>query len=430
MKKYLSLLLAAMLLISLAACASPAPAAPSSAPAAPAAEPAAPAAPAPAEAAAAPSQEPIKLVFGFWGDSGEVDAYTKAIEGFKDVMPNVEVEIAQFPSTADFWTNLPGQIAAGTAPDVIASTNEGHMSYIVDGQFLPLDSYGNDVSGNAANAIDAWTYEGQLYAYPTTSAPGIFVINMDLWNAAGLGAMPTTWDEVYEAAKALTKDDVKGICIDFGQNPYHVTQYMNSFGGGWGGGSSVNSPENAAALEYILKMYSEGLAANPKDFGHSWDGETFAFNKAAMTTGGAWYVGFMSDSAPDTNYAVIPMPGGGGNKGCTLHVTGLSVLSATKNPEAAAALAFYMSREEAQKDMASVAGYQPSLLSLQDWYYEQNPGLAETRASMEWATSFAFPVQATEFGMDLSAAFEDVHYNGNPKPAQEILDALAASYGG
>ncbi len=440
MKKTLHVLLVILLSLAvLVGCAAPAvpapapaaPAAPAPAPAAPAPAPAEPAAPAPA-APAAPAEapaEPIKLVFGFWGDSGEITAYENAIAGFQSVMPNVEVEIAQYPSTADFWSSLPGQIAAGTAPDLIASTNEGHMSYIVDGQFLPLGGYGNDVSGNVASAIDAWSYEGRLYAYPTTAAPGIFAVNMDMWNAAGLGAMPTTWDEVYEAAKTLTTDDVKGLCIDFGVNPYHVTQYANSFGGGWNGGATINSAENVAALDYVMKMFAEGLAANPKDFGHSWDGETFAFEKAAMTTAGAWYVGFMAESAPDVEYAIIPMPGGNGNNGCSLHVTGISVLAGTKNPDAAAALAYYMSREEAQRDMATQAGYQPSLSSLQDWYYEENPGLVGTRASMEWATSFAFPVQATEFGTDLSTAFEDVHYNNNPKTAQEILDALAATYG-
>jgi multiple sugar transport system substrate-binding protein len=407
-------------------CTTPAPAGDAPAPAEKTAD--APAVPEKTADAPAPA-EPIKLVFGFWGDSGEIKAYENAIKGFENIMPNVEIEIAQYPSTADFWTNLPGQIAAGTAPDVIASTNEGHMSYIVDGQFLPLNSYGNDVSGISPNAISAWSYENQLYAYPTTSAPGVFAINMDMWNAAGLGAMPTTWEEVYEAAKKLTTDDVKGLCIDFGVNPYHVTQYVNSFGGSWNGGASINSPENVAGLEYVMKMFEEGLAANPKDFGHSWDGETFAFEKAAMSTAGAWYVGFMAGSAPEVNYALIPMPGGNGKDGCTLHVTGLSVLSGTKNPDAAAALAYYMSREEAQKEMATLAGYQPSRTALQDWYYEQKPGLAGTRVSMDWAKSFAFPVKSSEFGADLSAAFEDVHYNKNAKTAQEILDALAAKFG-
>lgn len=422
MKKIISILLVAMLTV-LAACTVPA-----AEKTADSKETAATTSKETADSTETSAGEPVKLVFGFWGDSGEITAYENAIKGFESVMPGVEVEIAQYPSTADFWTQLPGQIAAGTAPDIIASTNEGHMSYIVDGQFLPLDSYGNDVSGNVANAIDAWTYEGQLYAYPTTSAPGVFAVNMDMWKAAGLGELPTTWDEVYEAAKVLTKDDVKGLCIDMGVNPYHVTQYVNSYGGGWGGGSTINSKENVAAMDLILKMYAEGLVANPKDYGHSWDGETFAFGKAAMTTAGAWYVGFMAESAPDVNYAIIPMPGGNGNQGCSLHVTGVSVLSGTKNPEAAAALAYYMTREEAQKEMATVAGYQPSLLSLQDWYYEKNGGLAGTRESMNWASSFAFPIQASEFGTDLSAAFEEVQYNGGSKNAQTILDELAVKY--
>jgi multiple sugar transport system substrate-binding protein len=419
MKKKLSILLvAAMALVLLAACTSPS-AAPTPAPADPA--------PAPADPAPAAPAAPAHLVFGFWGDSGEGTAYNNAIKGFESVVPGATVEIAQYPSTTEFWSTLPGQIAAGTAPDVIASTNEGHMSYIVDGLFAPLDSYGFDVSGNVANSLDAWSYEGKLYAIPTTSAPGIFAVNMDMWEAAGLGELPTTWDEVYEAAKALTTDEVTGLCIDFSQG-YHPTQYMTSFGGGWSGGASISTPENVAALDYIFKMYAEGLAVNPKDLAFSWDGEVFAAGKCAMTTAGAWYVGLMSESAPDINYKIIAMPGGNGQQGCSLHVTGISVLSNSKNVDTAAQLAYYLAREDAQKDMATVAGYQPSLLSLQDWYYQQNPILADTRASMDWASSFAYPVQANEFQSDLVAAFEDVHYAGNAKTSQAILDELAAKY--
>ena len=41
------------------------------------------------------------------------------------------------------------------------------------------------------------------------------------------------------------------------------------------------------------------------------DGEVFAGEKCAMSTGGPWYVGIMAESAPDNELFLYPgMPGG------------------------------------------------------------------------------------------------------------------------
>lgn len=380
------------------------------------------------EAKKADSADVTTIVLGYWGDAGETEAYKKAAEGIEAAVPGVKVELAHYAGTADFWDSLPGQIAAGTAPDIIAPTNEGHLSYISEGLFLPLDSYQFDMSVFYPNAVDAWTYEGKIYGIPTTAAPGIFIVNKDMWEEAGLGEMPKTWEEVYEAAKVLTKDDVKGLCIDFSQG-YHPTQYMNSFGGGWKNGTEINSQANADAFDYMFRMYEEGLAVNPKDVGLSWDGEVFAAGKCAMTTGGTWYIGMMKEAAPDVNYEILAMPGGNGQKGCTLHSTAFAVLNTSKNPDLAAQAAYYMAREEAQKATSELVGNMPSLISLSDWYFDTNPKMVQAKSSLEWASSFGYPISAVEFQNDLVRAFEEVEYAGKEADVKAILDELAEKYG-
>lgn len=372
--------------------------------------------------------EEVVITFGYLGDSGETEAYKKAIEGVEEAIPGVKVELSHYAGVADFWDNLPGQIAAGTAPDIMAPTNEGHLSFIKEELFAPLDGYNFDMSNFTPGAVDAWTYDGKLYGIPTTAAPGVFIINKDMWDAAGLKDMPTTWDEVYEAAKALTKGEVKGLCIDFSQG-YHPTQYMNSYGGGWKNGADINSKANVEAFDYIFKMYEEGLAINPKDVGLSWDGEVFAANKCAMSTGGTWYIGMMKESAPDVNYEIISMPGGNGQKGCTLHTTAFTVLSSSKNVDIAAQVAYYMAREEAQKATGEIVGNMPSMISLRDWYFDTNPEMKNARESLDWATSFGYPVQAAEFQTDLVRGFEGVVYANDGNTSQGILDELAEKYG-
>ncbi len=368
------------------------------------------------------------LTVGFWGSSGEDKAVEASLEGVEDAVEGVsEVKLEQYSTVNDFYDKLPGQIAAGTAPDIIIATNEQHLQLIADGALEALDEYDFDLSGYASNAVEAWQYEGKLYGIPITAAPSTFAINVDMWKEAGLDEYPTTWEEVYEAAKKLTKDGVTGLCIDIG-NIYHPTQYMNSFGGGWKDGTAINSKENIAGLEYIFKMFDEGLAVSAKDVGMTWDGEVFAGEKCAMSTGGTWYVNTMKESAPDVNYTFVPMPGGNKNVGSTLHTYGVAVVSGTEDKELAANVAYYMSRQEAQEARAEMIGDRPSIEAALPAFREVNPQLNVIDEYIDTATSFGYPANQ-EFKTDFTTALENHIYNGDTTSAADILNTLAKNYG-
>ncbi|NLO83900.1 MAG: sugar ABC transporter substrate-binding protein [Clostridiales bacterium] len=378
--------------------------------------------------ATAESAEKVTLTVGYWGSSGEDKAFAKAIEGIMEQFPEVgEVKLQQYPGVADFYQRLPGEIAAGTAPDIVNITNEQHLQLIDQGLVIALDDFNLDMSALSESSVNVWNYDGKQYGIPTTAAPATFAVNVDLWTAADLGEYPTTWEEVYEASKVLTKDDVVGVCLDIG-NIFHPTQYMNSFGGGWNGGTTINSKENVDALTFIFKMFEEGLATTAKDAGKSWDGEVFAAGQSAMSTGGTWYVGTMSASAPDTNYTFIPMPGGDGNNGATLHSYAYAVLTGTKNEELAAKVALYMARPEYQVANAEITGGRPSDPSVMETFLELNPELAVLNDYEATATGFNYPSDL-QFQTDFTSALEGVIYGGDTTTPQEILDALFEAYG-
>lgn len=374
------------------------------------------------------STEGVTLVLGYWGSSGEDKAYALAVEGIKDKYPNIkEVKLQQYPGVAEFYQRLPGEIAAGTAPDIVSITNEQHLQLVDQGLLLPLDEYKIEMSQLSKTAVSVWNIGGKQYGVPTTAAPATFAINDDLWKAAGLTDYPKTWEDVYNASKALTKDGVVGLCLDIG-NIFHPTQYMNSFGGGWNGGDTINSKENIDALTYIFKMYEEGLAISSKDAGKSWDGEVFAASKAAMSTGGTWYVGFLKESAPDLNFSFVPMPGGDDNNGCTLHSYAYGLVKGTKNPEAAAQAIDYMARAEYQSKNAEITGARPSNITVMDQFLAANPKLSVLNDYEKYATGFNYPSDPA-FQTDFTTALEGVIYGGDKTTPKEILDKLAATYG-
>ncbi len=374
------------------------------------------------------SGDGVTLTLGYWGSSGEDKAFAVAIEGIKEKFPEVkEVRLQQYPGVAEFYQRLPGEIAAGTAPDIVNLTNEQHLQLIDQGLLLPLDDYSLDMKQFSDSSVKVWNIDGKQYGIPTTAAPATFAVNDDMWKAAGLKEYPKTWEEVYEASKVLTKDDVVGLCLDIG-NIFHPTQYMNSFGGGWNGGQTINSPENIEALTYIFKMFNEGLATTAKDAGKSWDGEVFASELCAMSTGGTWYVGTMKETAPNVNFSFIPMPGGNGKQGSTLHSYAYAVVKGTENPELAGKVAEFMARPEYQQANAEITGGRPSNPEVMSTFLELNPKLAVLSEYEQYSTGFNYPADAA-FQTDFITALEGVIYGGETTTPKEILDNLAATYG-
>lgn len=280
--------------------------------------------------APAPEKEKPKEVtikYGAWGSEEEHKLQKENIVGVEKVYPGLKIEYQQYPDSVTFWNQLPAQLAAKTAPDMISLSNEGYLEYIEKGSFAPIDNEvkeaGVDMGKYTDGAKSIWTVNGKLYGIPANQAPAMFFINKDMWDAAGLKDYPKTWDEVKTAAKALTKGGVAGICINI--HEYHLTNYALSFGGGWGNGKTINSDANVKAMEFIVDMFKEKLATSPKHTGNGWDGEVFANKKAAMTTGGWWYKGFMKNSGPDVKWVALPVPQGT-TKSCTMISTGIVVL--------------------------------------------------------------------------------------------------------
>ena len=220
-----------------------------------------------------PSGEVVTLHCGGWG---RVDTEHEAgVIGMAEAI-GINVEFQKYPTDADFWNNLPAQIAAKTAPDFVVISNELYLPYIRDGMIVPLTQYIEDGTITCwdrvnQNAKDVWTVDGDIYAIPFYQTPAVFAINTDLWSEAGLteADYPETWDDVLDACKVF-KDTLgmTGLCVN--TQEYHFTNYCLSFGGGWDLGKTIDTPENAAALQFIIDAYRQGYVVTPKELGVSY----------------------------------------------------------------------------------------------------------------------------------------------------------------
>lgn len=385
------------------------------------------------DSAAEPSGEVVTLRWGGWDDPVE---FEKSWEGMEEAI-GVKIEFQKYPTDADFWNNLPAQIAAKTAPDMVSLTNELYLPYIRDGLIVPIDSYINDgtITGwdeITPNIQEIWQIDGQIYGMPYRQCPAVFAINMNLWNEAGLTEddFPETWDDVLDVCKVFKdKLNMTGLC--FNTQEYHFTNYCLSFGGGWGLGKTIDTPENAAAFQFIIDAYRQGYVVTPKELGVSYDGNVVMSGDAAMSTGGSWYVSDFMRNAPDIKVRYLPVPHAKGkdNVSGTLHAPAMTILKGTAHEkEAAMAMNYIYNNPNFPTNLIDI-GFIPMGDHI-DEFVEKQPELADQVKTVATSQGFGYPAAGKAFADAMISKMEEALFNSDSTlTGAQIVKELAEEFG-
>lgn len=348
--------------------------------------------------------EAVTLTIGVWSDD-ESKRLEKAFEGIEGDL-GIAIEFLKYPSDSDFWDNIPAQIAAGTAPDIISCTNEHYLQYIDQGLFEPLDEYVESgvisLEGTWAKAMDAWKINDVVYGIPYALNPGVFIVNDSMWKEFGLGdSYPATWDEVLDICKKVKEEhDMPALCLNVQE--YHLTNIALSFGGGWDFGKNIGAKENAEALQFLIDAYREGYIVTPTELGLGWDGAVMIQQSALFSTGGAWYQASFAAEAPDIALKYLPVPkGGNGNGGDKLY--------------------------EAVVDVTEVI---PAKEEYFDLYKEKVPALADLVSYLDASTPFSYLTQSKKFADSLINLMQETMFDeSSTMTGQQIVEQLEADYG-
>ncbi|MFC4302450.1 extracellular solute-binding protein [Cohnella boryungensis] len=389
-----------------------------------------------ASTAPSPSQEekkdPVEVTMAYWANASEQKNFEFMVNGLERQYPEIKVVMQQYPTSDEFWKAVPAAIAAGVGPDIIAMSDEGNYEYIAKGVLEPLDEWipqaGFDKSRIAASLYKGWTDNGKLYGIPYDSSTSMLSINKALFDKSGITKYPETMDELVELAKAMTKDGMKGIVGSI--DPFHITQYVHAFGGDWNFGKTINSPENIKGVQFFTDLFlKEKVAIAPIEVGAPWDGEVFAKEKGAMSTGGPWYVGYLKEANPNLQLIALPMPKGTVDAQ-SAYSHGLSILKGSKNKLEAMKVINYALRDEAQLNAIEGVGYSPAVSALLPKYLEQYPELKPVFDNMEKAgMPFAYPQETKMFNADLVKGVEEIIFKGGKKTVEELLNELQKNYG-
>lgn len=157
------------------------------------------------------AKTPISLkLWHIWGD---LYSFNKAVTNFNKAYPHIILDIES--TSYGYDTKIKTAIAANEAPDIFFSWGGGFSApFVRSGKVLPLDPYLNDGTRNKLikGSLTNFTYDGKVYALPTTLSIGVLYCNQELFDKYSI-KIPVTFEELVTAVKKFNEKGILPIAV-------------------------------------------------------------------------------------------------------------------------------------------------------------------------------------------------------------------------
>jgi arabinogalactan oligomer / maltooligosaccharide transport system substrate-binding protein len=256
--------------------------------------------------AATPDPGPGDISLRIWADDTRAPVLERVGAEFEaEYGVRVVVEILGFGDIRD-QLRIAGP--AGEGPDIIIGAHDWLGELVESGLLMPIDLAGRE-NQFLQPAIQAFTYDGELYGMPYAIENVALFRNVDLVPEA-----PETWDEVTALAEEFAAEGLYAFMMQQG-DPYHFFPIQTAFGGYVFGQNpdgtydpddvGIDSPGSIAAAEWLGMMVEEGYML--ADVG--WDDmhTLFEEGRVGMIITGPWALPRIEESG--VNYAISRIPG-------------------------------------------------------------------------------------------------------------------------
>ncbi|HET9915166.1 MAG TPA: sugar ABC transporter substrate-binding protein [Anaerolineales bacterium] len=327
----------------------------------------------------------------FWLSPTFDDYIKSTLARFNEAYPGVKVNWEDHQAT--FQDDLRNAFAAGNAPDVInLSISEGWVSdYATQGLLLPLDdAIPQDVKElYFPNLWDQQMVEGAHYQFPWYQGIIVDLVNTKILTDAGLTTedFPKKIEELPAFCKTI-KEKTGTLC-DIRLTVNDLLAQMTYEGGvdvisEDGKSFTFDSPEAVAWLQMYVDMVKDGtvdktvLVTDQDRVGL----DLFTSGKAAFYNTGPNLIREVRANNPGLYGYLDVVPAPVGKSGVVgKGLMALSVKNDTKYPNAAIALAQFMSNPQSMLEFAKVVAVYPSTpASYDDPFFAAEPVAVEDSA--------------------------------------------------
>ncbi len=339
--------------------------------------------------------------------------------------------------SADVQANFVTANSASNGPDVIIGAHDWIGNLVQNGAIEPLQLTPDQLSGYSEKAVQATTYDGQLYGVPYG------IESLALYrNAEVIPEEPKTLDDAIAAGEAAVKagkvESAFNLPVGENGDAYHMQPVLTSMGGYLFGTTAegdydpsdlgVGKPGSVQAAQKISDL------AKAKVLRTSISGDNsialFAEGKSAFLVSGPWALSDVTKSGME--YGVQPIPGFAGQEPAAPFMGAQAFMVASNAQNAAFAQEFVtvgVNSEEAMQTLFEGGNLPPAMLAIQEDLTDEDVAVFAEAANQAQPMP-AIPEMAAVWE-PLGKAYAAIVGGANPK--KTITDAgktISSAIGG
>lgn len=300
-----------------------------------------------------------------WVDETRVEPVKAAASKFeKDTGAKVKIQQKNFDDIrADFLAQVP----TGKGPDLTVGAHDWLGEFTKNGVVSPIE-LGDSAETFTPVALEAFTYEGQIYGVPYA------VENLGLFRNTDLvDSTPETFDEMIAQGKEAGTKYPFLIQVGAKGDPYTMVPFQHSFGapvfkenedGTYAKELGMGGPEGEAFAQWLGEQGKKGTGVLNTSIEFDIAKEAFKKGETPYMVGGPW----LTDEFKDMNIAVEPIPSAGGEPAVPfLGVQGFYLNAQSENAILATNfLTEYIGDAETQVAMYEAGGRVPAVQEAAD----------------------------------------------------------------
>jgi ABC-type glycerol-3-phosphate transport system substrate-binding protein len=361
------------------------------------------------------------------------------IAPFEKEYPNIKVnyEIMDWDTALE---KLNVALTGGNPPDVTTVDMTWLPKFAALGAFTDLTTYlkGGMLNGvpleqsYAPGALEAMKFKNQIVTMMYDFDVYALYYRADLFEQKGI-QVPTTWDELVQAAQKLAEGDK--YLYEYDADTFHGSQFIYENGGKLMNADltqvEFNSPESVQAIQFYADLLlKQKVAINwTTDEGERIQG--VKDGRIAMFSDGPYYMGLIKSGAPEMSgmWKVAPHPY---SKTASSYLggTGLVIPANSKNQDAAWKFIEFAMRPENQIGVFKYAGAAPALttalnsleVNVADPYFGNQLAFSVFLDAMKTAHPFPYVRQWSDIDDAFTNAMQQI---GLGTPVQQALDDAA-----
>jgi len=383
---------------------------------------------------------PVEL--NYWAWAPNLD---KVVATWNKENPDIQVTVQKQDGGDPAITKLLTAIKAGSgAPDLIQAEYQKIPTLVSSDALADISGLGaNDVKDDfAAGVWDSVTLGSDaVYAIPQDTGPMMFYYRADILDQLGL-AVPTTWDEYAEVARAVHASDPAKYLGTFSSNDAGwFTGMAQQAGASWWGidgdawSVNIDKTPTETVAGYWGGLVEEGVIDNKPMYTPEWNAGLNSGEQVGWLSA-VWAPGVLAGNAADTAglWKAAPMPQWDASAPATGNWGGSStaVTTQSKHQEAAAKFATWLNTDtDAVQALVTATGIYPADVEAAASALTAPPEFFSNQADFyDVAAKVAQTVNPFAYGPNVNVAYsaynDEFAKAADSKTKSAFLDAVTA----